>query len=65
MVRILTKKPFGQSIMETLVDLVDAGLKVKDIIVIVDRMQGGKEFLYEKGYTVHSVFTVSDITTPS
>ena len=51
--------------METLVDLVDAGLKVKDIIVIVDRMQGGKEFLYEKGYTVHSVFTVSDITTPS
>lgn len=55
----------GQSVMETIVDLEDAGLNVKDIIVIVDRMQGGKEFLEEKDYTVHAVFTVSDVTASS
>ena len=52
----------GQSIMETVVDLEEAGLNVKDVIVIVNRMQGGKEFLEKKGYQLHSIFNVSDIT---
>lgn len=52
----------GQSIMETITDLEVEGLFVRDIIVIVDRMQGGKEFCEEKGYRVHSLFTLSDLT---
>ncbi len=52
----------GQSIMETITDLEAEGLSVHDIIVIVDRMQRGKKFCEEKGYRVHSLFTLSDLT---
>jgi len=43
-------------------EILDAvSLKVKDILVFVDREQGGKEFLESKGFHCHSVLGVSEI----
>ena len=36
-------------------------LNVKDIIVLIDREQGGKETLSEKGYALHSVLTIHEL----
>ncbi|KAF5271526.1 hypothetical protein FQR65_LT05146 [Abscondita terminalis] len=37
------------------------GLQVKDIVVLVDRQQGGKEALLAAGYQLHSVFTLNEL----
>lgn len=50
----------GMSVMETTKDLEEAGLKVTDIIALIDREQGGKENL-EKGYRFHSILTLTQI----
>ena len=39
------------------------GLKVKDVLVLIDREQGGKKELEEKGYNLHSVFLFSRLLT--
>ena len=49
----------GLSKVETLKPLEENGLKIKDIVVLVDREQGGKGHLEKKGYTFHSVFTLA------
>jgi len=49
----------GGSKFETVKPLNDLGLNIKDIVVLVDREQGGKEQLEAKGYKLHSVFTIS------
>lgn len=36
-------------------------LVVKDVLVLVDREQGGREQLAERGYMLHSVFTLSEL----
>lgn len=51
----------GQSIMETIVPLAQEGLIVEDIVVLVDREQGGKTSLESKGFKVHTVCTMSSI----
>lgn len=51
----------GQSILETIVPLMQEGLIVEDIVVLVDREQGGKKFLEAKGFKVHAVCTISEI----
>lgn len=51
----------GQSILETIVPLMQEGLIVEDIVILVDREQGGKKFLENKGFKVHAVFTISEI----
>ncbi|MDP2974559.1 MAG: orotate phosphoribosyltransferase [Candidatus Diapherotrites archaeon] len=51
----------GASKFEAISPLEGAGLKVKDIVVLVDREQGGKKELLEKGYALHAVFTVSEM----
>jgi uridine monophosphate synthetase len=48
----------GQSKLEAIALLEEAGLVVKDILVLVDREQGGVEGLDARGYTVHSVLTL-------
>jgi len=50
----------GGSIIETADDLKNAGLIIKDVVVLIDREQGGRENL-EKHFNVHSILTISDI----
>lgn len=51
----------GISVFETIEPLQLENLKVSDIIVLVDREQGGKKNLEEKGYNLHSVITISEM----
>ncbi|MCU0327484.1 MAG: orotidine-5'-phosphate decarboxylase [Chitinophagales bacterium] len=53
----------GQSILETIPNFIDEHLSISKIIVLVDRMQGGLEFLQEKGYQIKSLFTINEILT--
>lgn len=50
----------GSSVLETISDLEKAGLKINDIIALIDREQGGKENI-EKKYKLHAIFTLSDV----
>jgi uridine monophosphate synthetase len=51
----------GSSILETTADLEAAGLKVRDVAVLIDRQQGGKENLEKKNYQLHAVFTLEEL----
>ena len=51
----------GASKFEAIAPLEEAGLKVKDIIVLIDREQGGTKELSEKGYGLHSVLKISEV----
>jgi len=51
----------GSSVFETIEPLQLENLKVTDIVVLVDREQGGKKHLQEKGYNLHSVLTISEM----
>ena len=51
----------GSSVFETIEPLEKEGLKVSDAIVLIDREQGGKKHLTEKGYSLHSVFTITEM----
>lgn len=51
----------GSSIMETVHDLQNEGLKVTDTIVVVDREQGGVANLEAKGVKMHALMTLSQI----
>ncbi len=51
----------GSSVFETIEPLQLEGLKINDIVVLIDREQGGKKHLQEKGYNLHSVITISEM----
>jgi uridine monophosphate synthetase len=51
----------GQSVFETIVPLTQEGLVVEDIVVLVDREQGGRQFIESKGLRVHPICTISSI----
>jgi len=51
----------GGSKIEAMAPLLDAGLTVRDIVVLIDRQSGGREELAEHGCTLHSVFTLRQI----
>ncbi|MEI8096604.1 MAG: hypothetical protein WCG73_00670 [Candidatus Moraniibacteriota bacterium] len=51
----------ADSKIEAIASLEAAGLVVLDVMVLVDREQGGKEQLAGNGYTLHSVFTISEL----
>uniref|UniRef100_A0A1B6E8N6 Uridine 5'-monophosphate synthase n=2 Tax=Clastoptera arizonana TaxID=38151 RepID=A0A1B6E8N6_9HEMI len=51
----------GLSILETVQDLKIEQLNVTDTIVLVDREQGATENLKERGVTMHSLLTLSQI----
>lgn len=50
----------GQSLVETIAEVEREGLKVTDIVVVLDREQGGIEKLKKKGYQVHTLFTINE-----
>jgi orotate phosphoribosyltransferase len=43
--------------------LEEAGLKVRDIVVLIDRGQGAGPMLAEAGYQLHSVVNLRDLLT--
>ena len=51
----------GASKVEALAPLSDAGLTVKDIVVLVDREQGGGKELSERGLCLHAALTLTQL----
>lgn len=51
----------GKSLMETIDEVEKVGLKVTDLVVVLDREQGGTQLLKEKGYHVHTLFTINEV----
>ena len=51
----------GGSKIEALTPLQDAGLKVEDVVVLVDREQGGASELAWKGIALHAALTLGQI----
>lgn len=47
--------------LEAIRVLESAGLIVTDVVVLIDREQGGAKGLLNAGYRLHAVFTVSDL----
>ena len=46
---------------ETVSPLEAEGLIIKDVVVLIDREQGGRQHLQEKGYNLHSVMTITEL----
>lgn len=51
----------GGSKFEGIEKLTAAGLKVKDVVVLIDRQSGAKEALAEVGYQLHAVLTINEL----
>ncbi len=51
----------GMSVFETIEPLEEEGLNVKHIVAFIDREQGGRETIEQKGYKFHSVVSLSEI----
>jgi uridine monophosphate synthetase len=49
----------GASKLEAVQPLEEAGLVVEDLVILIDREQGGRERLAERGYALRSVLTIS------
>jgi len=50
----------GASKFEAIRPLEEAGLIVRDLVILIDREQGGRELLLAKGYALHSILTISE-----
>lgn len=53
----------GASKLEVIAPLTQEGLKVSDIVVLIDRDQGGKEQIEKKGYHFYSVLRLTEMIT--
>lgn len=51
----------GQSKIDAIEPLENAGLVVNDIVILIDRQQGGARRMAEKGYKLRSVTTITDL----
>ncbi len=52
----------GESIIENAVALENNGLKIRDVVVLVDRSADGGASIEERGYRLHKLLTLDDIT---
>ena len=51
----------GGSKFEGIEKLTTAGLKVKDVVVLIDRQSGAKEALAKEGFHLHAVLTINEL----
>jgi orotate phosphoribosyltransferase len=51
----------GDSLLQTIHILSEAGLRVTKVVVLVDREQGGRATLGDQGYNLDSAFTLSQL----
>ena len=51
----------GGSKFEGIEKLTGAGLKVRDVVVLIDRQSGAKEALAEAGFRLHAILTISEL----
>jgi uridine monophosphate synthetase len=51
----------GGSKFEAIKKLSAAGLRVRDVVVLVDRQSGASEALSSQGYQLHAIFSLSDL----
>jgi uridine monophosphate synthetase len=51
----------GESKFEAIEKLKTAGLKIADVLVLIDRQSGASEDLAKAGYRMHSVFTLTQL----
>jgi uridine monophosphate synthetase len=51
----------GGSKFEAIEKLTGAGLKVRDVVVLINRQSGAKEALAEAGYRLHAVLTMAEL----
>ena len=51
----------GDSKFETIQPVLDEGLIVKDIVVLLDRGQGGPELLEKQGYNCHVIYNIKEV----
>jgi len=51
----------GGSKFEAIEKLTEAGLIVRDVVVLIDRESGAKEALAAEGYQMHALFTLSQL----
>lgn len=51
----------GASIIETADDLEVVGLKVRDVAVLINREEGGKENLHQQHYRLNAAFTLKEM----
>jgi orotate phosphoribosyltransferase len=51
----------AQTKLEGVAAIKSVGLKIAAIIIVVDREEGGLEYLQSEGYRVYSVYTFSDL----
>jgi uridine monophosphate synthetase len=51
----------GDSKFETIKPVLEAGLNINDIVVLLDRMQGGPEILKKGGYNCHVIYNVKEV----
>ncbi len=51
----------GGSKFEAIEKLKSAGLKVEDVVVLIDRESGAREALEEQGYRMHALFTLTQL----
>jgi uridine monophosphate synthetase len=49
----------GESKFEAIEKLTQAGIKVKDIVVLIDRQSGADEALQKAGFRLHAVFKLT------
>lgn len=51
----------GKSLLETIDQVEREGLIVEDLVVVLDREQGGVDKLRERGYYVQTLFTINEV----